>query len=71
MVSQTNTLKLAKAHAELEEVRAQPTGPTPEEVAAAEAQAKAEAKAKLLAQELRLRTVLLDRPGLKLPKVDQ
>jgi len=45
-VSDQYALKLAKAHAELEEVRAQPTGPTPEEIAAAEAQAKAEAKAK-------------------------
>tara|TARA_R100001082_G_scaffold81868_1_gene48787 strand:- start:977 stop:1909 length:933 start_codon:yes stop_codon:yes gene_type:complete len=45
-VSDQYALKLAKARAELEEVRAQPTGPSPEEVAAAQAKAQAEAKAK-------------------------
>jgi hypothetical protein len=45
-VSDQYALKLAKAHAELEEVKSQPTSPSPEEVAATAAKAKAEAKAK-------------------------
>ena len=45
-VSDQYALKLATAHAQLEEVKAQPVGPSPEEIAQAKAQAKAEAKAK-------------------------
>ena len=45
-VSDQYAFKLAKAHAELEEVRAQPTAPSPKEVVAARAKAEAEAKAK-------------------------
>jgi len=45
-VSDQYALKLAKARAELEEVRAQPTAPSPKEVADAKARARAETKAK-------------------------